>query len=313
VLVSEAALDKFGRTILLNEQSTDRLFAVADGSGGWAFRQNCANPRENVYRSLAVDGNGTVWCGSPESRGLIGYNDKNTPSQDDDICNKIMSSNSQLQDNVVTSLATDQNGALWIGTAKGLSVVSSPWNLANTTIPFVRRVSVMSSTYINDVFVDALNYKWIATNNGVFVLDESGIEVLATITTATSPLLDNNVRSIAIDDATGLAYFGTLKGCSVAKTSSMRPLPSFDVSCYPQPFKAGSQTQLVIDGLAPDSEVRIMTSGGILVSAIAARGRQALWDGRDVYGNMVPPGIYVASVSSASTSSSSVLKIAVTR
>jgi ligand-binding sensor domain-containing protein len=313
VLVSEAALDKFGRTILLNEQSTDRLFAVADGSGGWAFRQNCANPRENVYRSLAVDGNGTVWCGSPESRGLIGYNDKNTPSQDDDICNKIMSSNSQLQDNVVTSLATDQNGALWIGTAKGLSVVSSPWNLTNTTIPFVRRVSVMSSTYINDVFVDALNYKWIATNNGVFVLDESGIEVLATITTATSPLLDNNVRSIAIDDATGLAYFGTLKGCSVAKTSSMRPLPSFDVSCYPQPFRAGSQTQLVIDGLAPDSEVRIMTSGGILVSAIAARGRQALWDGRDVYGNMVPPGIYVASVSSASTSSSSVLKIAVTR
>lgn len=313
ILVSEVALDRYGRTIVLNEQSTDRLFSVNDAQGEWVFRRNCSNTRENLFRSLAVDANGTVWCGSPDSRGLIGYNDKNTASTDDDVCNKIMSSNSQLQDNVVTSLAVDQNGALWIGTAKGLSVISSPWNLSNTAIPFVRRVSAMSTTYINDVFVDALNYKWIATNNGVFVLDESGIDVLATITTATSPLLDNNVRSIAVDPATGLAYFGTLKGCSVARTSSMRPLAGFDVRCFPQPFRSGSDAQLVIDGLAPDTEVRIMSSNGIMVSAIIARGRQALWDGRDVGGNHVPPGIYMASVSSASTGTSAVIKIAVTR
>lgn len=313
ILVSEVAMDRYGRTIVLNEQSTDRLFAVNDAQGEWEFRRNCSNTRENLFRSLAVDGNGTVWCGSPDSRGLIGYNDKNTSSINDDVCNKIMSSNSQLQDNVVTSLAVDQNGALWIGTAKGLSVISSPWNLSNTAIPFVRRVSAMSTTYINDVFVDALNYKWIATNNGVFVLDESGIDVLATITTATSPLLDNNVRSIAVDPSTGLAYFGTLRGCSVARTSSMRPLAGFDVRCFPQPFRAGSDAQLVIDGLAPDTEVRIMSSSGMMVSAIIARGRQALWDGRDVGGNHVPPGIYIASVSSASTGTSAVIKIAVTR
>lgn len=313
ILVSEVAMDKYGRTIILNEQSTDRLFAVVDEAGQWNYRQNCSNSRENLFRSLAVDNNGTVWCGSPDSRGLIGYNDKNTPSTDDDVCNKIVSSNSQLQDNVLTSLAVDQSGAVWIGTAKGLSVMSSPWNLSNTAIPYVRRVSAMSTTYINDVFVDALNYKWVATTNGVFVLDESGIDVLATITTATSPLLDNNVRSVAIDASTGLAYFGTLKGCSVARTSSKRPLPAFDVTCYPQPFRVGTDPQLVIDGLATDSEVRIMTSGGLLVSAIAARGRQALWNGLDVSGNPVPPGIYVASVSSGSTGTSAVVKIAITR
>ncbi|MBM4178492.1 MAG: hypothetical protein FJ211_04075 [Ignavibacteria bacterium] len=313
ILVSEVATDRYGRTIVMNEQSTDRVFAVSDQSNQWSFRQNCSNVRENLFRSMTVDNNGGVWCGSPDSRGLLGYNDRNTPDTDDDVCNRILISNSQLQDNVVTSLATDLNGAIWIGTAKGLAVISSPWNLSNTAIPYVRRVSVMSSTYINDVFIDALNYKWVATTNGVFVLDESGIEVLATITTATSPLLDNNVRSIAIDPATGLAYFGTLKGCSVARTSSMRPLPNFDLRCFPQPFRAGTDESLVVDGLATDSEVRIMTSGGILVSAIVARGRQVLWDGRDVHGNYVPPGIYIASISSASTSSSSVVKIAVTR
>ena len=93
----------------------------------------------------------------------------------------------------------------------------------------------------------------------------------------------------------------------------MRPLAGFDVRCFPQPFRSGSDAQLVIDGLAPDTEVRIMSSNGIMVSAIIARGRQALWDGRDVGGNHVPPGINMASVSSASTGTSAVIKIAVTR
>lgn len=313
ILVSEVRQDRYGRTVILNEQSTDRLFSILGSDNTWDYRQNCANNRETVFRSLAVDGNGTVWCGSPDSRGLIGYNDRNTATTGDDICNKILSSNSQLQDNVINCLTVDQLGSLWIGTAKGLSVISSPWGLTNTSLPYVRRVSAMSTTYINDIFVDALNYKWIATNNGVFVLDESGIDVLATITTSTSPLIDNNVRSIVVDESTGLAYFGTLKGCSVARTSSMRPLPTFDVQCYPQPFRPGSDPQLVFDGLASDAEIRVMTATGIVVSAIQARGRQALWNGLDINGNPVPPGVYVASISSASAGSSAVIKFAITR
>ncbi|MBL0320786.1 MAG: hypothetical protein IPP80_00105 [Ignavibacteria bacterium] len=69
----------------------------------------------------------------------------------------------------------------------------------------------------------------------------------------------------------------------------------------------------MIDGLAPDADIRIITSGGILVSAIQSRGRQALWDGKDVNGNLVPPGVYLVSAKSAGTNTSAVGKIAVTR
>lgn len=312
VLVSEVVQDRRGRTWLLNEQAADRLFAIEQGQT-WSSAVNCTDPRSTIFRTLAVDNNGAVWAGSPTGSGVIVYNDRATETPSDDICQAIRSSNTQLQDNAVSAIRVDRAGAVWIGTAKGVSVVSSPGSVTATSIPFVRRISALASVVVNDIVVDALNYKWIATTGGVFVLNDDGTEVLATITKATSPLLDDNVRTIAIDDQTGTVYFGTTNGCSVAQSSSIRPASEFLVKTYPQPFRVGTDAQVTIDGLTADADIRIMTASGILVTAIQARGKQALWDGRDVRGELVPPGVYIVSASSATTATSAVGKIAVTR
>lgn len=313
VLVSGARIDRYGRTWLLNEQAANQLLSVRTESG-WSSRANCTNSRENVVRHMAIDLNGTVWLGGHQGLGLIAFNDRNTSNTDDDLCNKLTSSNSQLPDNAISALAVDLNGALWIGTSKGLAVITSTGSASNSSVPFVRRVSVLSSaTVVSDITVDALNYKWIATTSGVYVLDASGTEVLATITTSTSPLLDDNVRSIAVDDSSGLVYFGTIGGCSVARSSSIRPLASFELSCYPQPFSPANDRSFVIDGLAPDSDIKIMSVSGTMVAALQVRGRQAIWDGTDVSGNTVAPGIYIISASSASAGTAAVSKFAVTR
>lgn len=312
VLVSEVAQDRRGRTWLLNEQAADRLFAIRQGDT-WTSAANCTDARSTIFRTLAVDNNGAVWAGSPTGSGVFVYNDRGTESRADDICQAIRSSNSQLQDNAVSTIRVDRSGAVWIGTAKGVSVISSPGSVTSTSIPFVRRISALSSAVINDIVVDALNYKWIATTGGVFVLNDDGTEVLATITKASTPLLDDNVRTIAIDERSGTVYFGTTNGCSVAQSSSIRPAAEFAIKCFPQPFRAGTDAQVTIDGLAADADIRIMTTSGILVAAIQARGKQALWDGRDVRGELVPPGVYIVSASSATTSTSAVGKIAVTR
>ena len=313
VLVSGAEIDRFGRTWLLNEQGANQLLAVLDASE-WSSRANCTNPRENVVRHMAIDLGGTVWLGGHQGLGLIAFNDRNTPSAADDVCNKLTSGNSQLPDNSITALAVDLNGALWVGTSKGLAVITATGSVSNSTIPFVRRVSALSSaTVVTDIHVDALNYKWIASTSGVFVLDPTGTQVAASVTSSTSPLLSDNVRCIAVDETTGRAYFGTSSGCSVARTSSMRPLPDFALQCYPQPFSILGDRQMVIDGLAPDSDIKIMSSSGTMVAALQLRGRQAIWDGMDVGGNPVPPGIYIVSASSASAGTAAVTKFAVTR
>jgi len=312
VLVAEVALDRYGRTWMLNEQTVDRVVSQLDNDV-WKFSSNCSDPRSNIFRTIAVDNNGTVWAGSPSGSGVLAYNDRNSPDADDDLCNVVRTSNTQLSDNVVSCIRADRSGAIWIGTAKGVAVISSPSTLSNTSVPYVRRISSLSTTVVNDIYVDALNYKWIATTGGVFVLNEDGTEVIAAITKSNTPLLDDNVRTVAIDALSGLAYFGTTNGCSVAQTSSLRPLDAFAIRCYPQPFKPTVDGQVVIDGLAPDADIRIMTVGGILVYALQARGRQAIWDGHDVNGTLVPPGVYVVSATSASTNSSAAGKIAIIR
>ncbi len=312
VLVAEVARDRYGRTWLLNEQSADRLFAIL-GSGEWTSMTNCADPRSTIFRTLTIDGSGTVWAGGATGAGVLAYNDRGTADRSDDICNVVRTSNSQIPDNVVNVLRVDRSGALWIGTSKGLAVISVPSSLSNTSVPFVRRINALANTVITDIYVDALNYKWVATTGGAFVLNGDGTEVVATVTRANTPLLDDNLRTIAVDERTGLVYFGTTNGCSVAQSSSIRPLDEFNISCYPQPFRLEKDGHLTIDGLAPDADIRIMTSSGILVAAIQARGRQATWNGLDTNGRAVVPGVYIISSSSPTTNTSSVAKIAVTR
>lgn len=305
VLVGDAGLDRQGNTFLVNEAAGSQVLAGihADGSGSSVV--NCTDPRSNLYRSLAIDGAGNKWIGSPFSNGILVVND--------DLCVAVRSSNTQLPDNAVNAVRIDRTGALWIGTAKGVAVISGPTSVSPTSIPFLRRITALTTVVVNDIAVDALNYKWIATTGGVFVLNEDGTEVLATITSANSPLLEDNVRSVAIDDGTGTVYFGTGSGLSSARTQSIRPVETFDVSFAPQPFRLSQQTALTIDGLAADSDVRIMTIDGALIAAIQSRGRQALWDGRDVQGRAVTPGVYVVHVVSASSKESAVGKIIVTR
>jgi len=312
VLVAEVCLDRRNRTWLLNEQAASRMLSVRN-TDTWSYFSNCSDERSTIFRTMAIDAAGAVWCGSPTGSGVVVFNDKGTATTDDDICNVVRTSNSQLPDNVISCIRADKSGAIWIGTSKGLAVISSPSSVTNVTVPFVRRISSLSTAVINEITVDALNYKWIATTGGVFVLNEDGTEIISTITRTNTPLLDDNVRTIAIDDRTGVAYFGMTNGCSVARSSSLRPLDAFDIRCYPQPYKAFSGGQVVIDGLAADADIRITTAGGILVAAIQSRGRQALWDGRDINGNVVSPGVYIISATSASTNTSSVGKFAVTR
>lgn len=314
ILVGDAQLDRRGTIWMVNDQSLDRvLVSVAEDGTSRSYR-NCSDPSNNNYRHLAIDNGGTKWIGSPYGNGLLAYNERSTPDDaSDDLCVAIRAGATNLPDNSVTAVRTDRNGAIWVGTARGVAVITSPTALSSTSIPFIRRISVLGTIQVNDLHVDALNNKWIATATGVYVLNEDGTEVLATISASRSPLLNDNVRSVAVDPFTGRVWFGTTEGLSSAASQSIRPLSEYSIRVYPQPFRPGSGVQLVIDGLAADSDIRVMTANGHVVAALQTSGRQALWDGNDANGNPVPPGVYMIHAASQSDQGAAVAKVAITR
>ncbi|MBI5324479.1 MAG: hypothetical protein HZB41_04285 [Ignavibacteriae bacterium] len=285
---------------------------------------NCYSPTQRGFISLAIDQSGTKWFGSSpfEPHGLLYFNERNTiDDKSDDICGIITvssettSTTSKLLENAQTALAVDQFGALWIGYESGLSVLFNPSVILSSSKPLfsIRKVNMLSSQRVNDIFIDALNNKWIATNNGIWVLNPDGTETIATINKNNSPLIDDGVYSIVIDSETGTAFFGTKKGLCTARSLSVKPLENYNISCYPQPFNPNVDDYLVIDGLIADSEVKILTIDGVLVKSFTVTGRKTIWDGTDTKGNLVSNGIYMIIASSVTADGNSVGKIAVIR
>jgi flagellar hook assembly protein FlgD len=161
--------------------------------------------------------------------------------------------------------------------------------------------------------VDAVDNKWIATNNGIWVLNPDGSELLLHITAETYPLISNVVKSLAQNKNTGTVYAGTDNGMSEMSTTAILPNSTYDIVCSPQPFDPSRDNTLIIDGLAESSQVRILTMNGELVKSIETASRSITWDGTDDNGNLVGSGVYVVSASSSTTKVTGVGKIALIR
>ncbi|MFH1051817.1 MAG: two-component regulator propeller domain-containing protein [bacterium] len=298
-IAAEVLEDKKGDVWIINygEGYAGPLLLKLDGNYEFESYYNEGSPSERQFLELAIDRYGTKWLGSNNfAKGLYYFNENNT-SQDksDDIHGKLNKSNSALLDNEITSIAIDKNGFIWLGTSSGLNFIYDSYPVFTNGKISVREESYLRNQYIHDIYVDAVNNKWIATNKGVWVLNEDASELLNTtiLNSTNSPLIADEVLSITSDTKTGVMYFGTKFGLSTSQSVFVEPAQEYNISCYPQPFIPKKGNELYIDGLMQNSDVRILTVDGNLVRALTAKGRVAVWDGKDELGTTASSGVYI--------------------
>ena len=318
VIAGQTATDSNGVLWITNyglESPGPSLLAYKK-DGSFVDFENCVYPTKRTFLSIAIDQSGTKWLGSGTSEpwGIMYFNENGTlDNKADDICGLLTTSNSAMLENGITSLAVDKTDALWIGFESGLCVMYNPYAVLQNSKPSMRQINLVGNQMINDIAVDALNNKWIATNTGVWVLNSDGTEVLAIITKENSKLVSDEVYAIKTNPQTGEIFFGTKKGLSVAHSLSIEPLPQFNIKCYPQPYDPEKDGELVIDGLAADASLKILTIDGGFINSLNVSGRKAVWDGRDTKGSYVSSGVYMIVASSSTTDAVSVGKFAVIR
>lgn len=295
------------------ETSSGPLLVAIDKTGKFYDFVNCRNSTDRWYLDMVIDDNGTKWVASTLSGGLYFFNEKSTlDNTNDDICGTLVSSSyPNLPSNEQTSLAIDRNGVLWIGTPEGLASIFNPSAIVLQQKPIVRNIKALSKQSINDIYVDAVDNKWIATNEGVWVLNADASEVLALFDKDNSPLATNRIRTISGNPKEGRIYIGTDIGMFEAVTLAVEPFEEYEIKCYPQPFSPRTDLELVIDGLANQSEIWVTTTSGNLIKRISTNSRRIVWDGTDENGNIVGTGIYLINSQSRLTNKSSVQKIAV--
>ncbi len=273
-----------------------------------------------ILTNIIMDNYGTKWFTSinevnNNSPGLVFYDEtKRLPRRIDGSSGWgiITKDRDGLTDNEVTSVALDNDGSLWVGTNQGINIIVDP------TVPFrILPYHPLSGKRVNDILVDPLNQKWVATEQGVYLWSPDGTTVLEhlTVESTQGKLPDNRVSALTIDKNTGTIYFSTEAGLATLTTPAVAPVPSFgDLRIFPNPFFLPSSNELTVDGLVEGSALKIFTISGNLVKEISTPGgRVGFWDGLDEEGSIVPSGVYIVAAFSKDGTAVGKGKVAVIR
>jgi len=163
------------------------------------------------------------------------------------------------------------------------------------------------------IAIDGANRKWIGTRaSGVYLMSENGQKTIQHFTVSNSPLLSNNIMSIAINPVTGEVFFGTDQGIVSYQSDANEASTSFgDVYAYPNPVRQGYTGVITITGLMENSQVKITDITGNLICETVSNGSIATWDCKDVHGRKVSTGIYLAICANADGTQSAITKILV--
>ena len=272
--------------------------------------RNFSGAPANNLLNVVVDQNGYKWFVTAFNSGVLVYDSgQDLDSPADDRYRLITTSNSELPTNTVYSIAVDLDGDVWIGTQEGVVSFECGSNVFDANCTGRKRIVtvdgfnayLLETEEVKTIAIDGANRKWFGTNNGVFVQSPDGIEQVALYTNTNSPLFDNAITDIAIDQKSGEAWIGTEKGIVSLRIEATEggKINSTAPYAYPNPVRPDYDGPIAIYGLARDANVKITDIAGNMVYEGKALGGQAVWNGRDYLGRRAASGVYLIMATSS--------------
>ena len=321
VVAGKASTDRFGNVwVSLYRTLNGNVLWKMKPDSSWVSYRTASTNAYNFILGTAADRNGTTWClnalanALPAAQFMYFNESAAVCGLEDDHWGQLTTTDG-LTSASVTCVTEDNDGALWIGTDVGITVVAEP--LCPKTRISKIFLGAVRDLFINTIAVDALNNKWIGSREGVMVLSPDGTSLIAQydVTNTNGKLVDNNVISIAFDEKRGIAYFGTGNGLSsleIPVIATVEKLGSLEVA--PNPFILPDNSSVSIRGLAENTGIKILSVTGALIKQFPAQGGgRAFWDGTDSFGKAVGSGVYFVVAYAENGSQVSTAKIAVVR
>lgn len=207
--------------------------------------------------------------------------------------------------NDVYSIVEDNEGDIWVGTTKGVAVFANAFRIWDIEDYYAAQPSLdlnnglfnplLETETVTAIAVDGANRKWLGTAGaGVYLVSDTGEEEIVHFTKDNSPLLSNNITSIAINSNSGEVFFGTDEGLISYQGDATGGNDVYEnVYVYPNPVRETYQGQITVAGLIANTDVKITDISGNLVYQTQSLGGQAIWDGTNLNGHRVKTGIYL--------------------
>ncbi len=263
---------------------------------------------ENALSQIVVDDANQIWMVSPRGNGVFCYNyGNNIDITTDDQWKYFQTGigHGNLPGNNVYCIAKDKNSFIWIGTDNGIAVVQCATNIfqqnCDAVLPVVQQDQFSGYLFFGQqvqcIAVDGANRKWVGTKNGVWLISPEGDKIIYNFTENNSPLLNNDVKKIAIDPITGEVFISTFSGiCSFRSTATEATETASKVLVFPNPVPPHYNGTIAIRGLADNSLVKIAELNGRLVYQTRSLGGQAIWNGKNYKGETIAGGVYLVMV-----------------
>lgn len=319
--IADATFDQDNNMWAVNSWANNPLILKTPNDDWYAFYAG-NEAKDKIISKIMVDQfNGYKWM-LIKDQNIIVYNTGESITNDNDDQHQIIQSgagNGNLHSTPIC-FAEDLDGEVWIGTEEGVTVIYNPINIFEGGDYDAQRIKIeqdgnieylLSTERINCIEVDGGNRKWIGTqSSGVFVVSADGQELIHNFNFDNSPIFDNQINDIAIDQQSGEVFILTEGGMlSYRGVATAGGIKFDDVYAFPNPVKPEYTGDVVIKGLMRDTDVRIADLTGNVVYAGKSIGGQALWNRKNLDGIDVQSGVYLVMLAGPDGSNKEVTKI----
>ncbi len=323
--VGGLSFDK-NKNLWLTNSLTNPPISVMDTEGNWTGLDYTPIIGTTNLGDIIVTKDNIKWVVIPRGGGLFVFDDNGTPGDlSDDRTRKlsIISETGEIISNEVFSIAEDKNGYIWVGTNKGVAVYYSPENVFDNPNFHARQIKVprrdgtdnadilLGTEIVTTINVDGANRKWFGTMSaGAFYTSADGLEQIHHFNTENSPMISNNILCATVNPSSGEVFFGTSQGIISYRATATEGAENYDkVYAFPNPVRPDYDGPITITGLVAGSYVKITDISGNLVFETRSEGGQAVWNGKNKYGNRVQTGVYLVFSSNDDGSKTDITKI----
>jgi len=323
--ISSITFDKNNNMWVVNSGVSSPI-SVRTKDGKWYHLNYGSYITSPNVGKLIVTRSGDKWVFLPNGFGLLAFNENGTYTTTSDDKFKtfnVVDKNGTAISNNIYSMAEDLDGNIWVGTDQGVVVYYNETDVFNSgTLPAQQIIIqsqvgdtipkyLLQTETVTAIAVDGANRKWFGTANaGVFLMSSDGTKQLQSFNVDNSPIISNNITSIAIDQQSGEVFFGTDKGIVSYRGTATQGGDFFNnVYAFPNPVRPGYNGIITIKGLVTNVNVKITDIIGNIVFETTALGGQAIWDGHNFSGQKVHTGVYLVFCTNDDGSKTYVTKI----
>lgn len=201
----------------------------------------------------------------------------------------------------IVDMDFDPSGRLWVAGHTSLGYLDPE----DDQIRHPHKISGFSGASNSSMEVDVQGNIWLGSKNGAYRFSpkNGSPDTLTTLHWATKQgLVSDVIYDIAIDSIQGMVWFGHDLGVTRYTRKDLRKADAFMTEdspkktiAYPNPFKPKVHGKMIIDYVAEDARIQIFNAGGALVRSFVNEdllGGKLEWDGTDLKGRLVAPGLY---------------------